>query len=171
MSTGLNLELAKTVLRQGELRLSAQLMVGLAAVQRATALTGIFAVAATAALGFSTWAMGSTTANIPLGAGGIVTGLFFGIAAIQCVRVALPAKFATVGAEPNNWWEEGVEGRPLAECLRRESENYQKRIGHNQEVNIQGARLLRCGAYLGIAAPFIGLVTWAGAWVVARAPV
>ena len=161
MTGKLNPELAQTVLRQGELRLAAQLTVGLAADHRAMTLSGIYVVAATAALGFGAGFLSSNTGSTPLGIGGIVTGLWLGIAAVQCVRAALPVQFATVGAQPKSWWEEGVENRPLAECLHMESENYQKRITYNQEVNKRGAGLLRLGAYLGIAAPFIGFVAWA----------
>lgn len=162
------LELARTVLRQGELRLQDQLTRAIASDQRASTLAGIFIAAATvslvAAVAFAT----AGTPNPPLAAGGIAAAVMLLVAGAYCARAAMPVKFAAVGAVPQNWWEDGVKERPLAECLENESANYQRYISDNMKVIARSGKLLRCGAGLGWFAPQIGVVFWLIFWVAAH---
>ena len=157
----LDLELARTVLRQGELRLQAHLGLAVAADQRAVTLTAMFAATALAALGFGASWIDGPAANVPLGIGAVVAGLAFAGAAGLCVWALRPMTFALAGAQPEKWWCDGVEARPLAECLRKESNNYQKRIEHNRRALARNAESIRRALRLACVAPILGLAVWA----------
>ena len=156
-------KLAEIVLRQGELRLQAQLQVALAADQRAVLLATILATAAAVALGFAAAWFGSIPAMTGLGFGGLITGLAFAGGAWLCGHAARPLPFGLVGAQPDKWWNDAVESRPLAECLRKESSNYQKRVTYNRGVLSRNAGTLRRGLRLAFVAPIFGFLTWAAA--------
>ena len=100
---------------------------------------------------------------IELGLGGLVTGLAFIGGAWICGRAARPLPFGLVGAQPDKWWNDNVESRPLADCLRKESTNYQKRITHNSGVIRRNAETLRRGLRLAFVAPIFGFLAWAAA--------
>ena len=155
-----NLELARAVLRQGELMLDAQLRLTIAAMQRATTMAAILTPAAVAALAL---AMNRFPVDADFAAGLAASGATLVVGAGFCVSAIWPARFRVPGNTPRNWWEDGVEERPLAECLRRESENYDDDIKSNRALLARDARRLRLGAWSGCAAPVIGLAVWAGA--------
>ena len=156
-------KLGETVLRQGELRLQAQLQVALAADQRAVLLTTIFAGASTAVLGFAAAWFGSTPVMMELGFGALITGLAFFGAAWICGHAARPQPFGLVGAQPDKWWNDGVLTRPLSQCIRKESDNYQKRITHNRVALNRNATTLSRGLRLAFVSPIFGFLTWAAA--------
>ena len=154
-SKTIDLDLARTVLRQGELRLQDQLSRGIAADQRAMTLAGFCIVTATMGAGFTIEQ--TTWPNI---AAGFVAILLLFEAAMYSVWSAMPGRFAAVGADPEKWWKDGVETRPLAMCLVNESANYHKRIKHNAGVAERAAWLLKLGAIYACAAPVTAVATW-----------
>jgi len=158
-SSKLDLELARFVLQQGEKRLDAQLQIAIAADQRAMILAGIFVAIATLISGAGIHFLSKNELNLPLGIGFLTTAICLIISSVQCIRAVMPGRYGLAGAQPKNWWEDNVEDRPLAECLRKESDNYQKRIAFNSEVHKRNAAILKRGAILGCLSQLIGLLT------------
>lgn len=154
-------KLAATVLRQGELRLQDQLARALASDQRATTLAALFTAAAMASLGFGISILEQQNPDWAVGMAAICTGTLLLVSILLCVIAAWPVTFAGVGAAPDNWWNDNVETRPLAECLRTESQNYQRRIDHNRAAHKAATRWLSAGILVGCSAPAAGLVAWA----------
>ena len=153
-----DVELAKLVLRQGELTLQAQLQLTTAAMARATTLAGLFAVTATAAVGYMLSNYGD---ELALALGGAGAGAALAVGAVLCVSSVWPTAFRTAGNLPSNWWVDGVKNRPLAECLSNESDNYDDAIKRNRASMAQEAKRFKFGAWLGCMSPAIGLICWA----------
>lgn len=158
----LSRELAERVLKQGELRLNAQLQVALAADQRAVTSAAILVAVASAALGFAGAQATNCNIDVPFAVALLVAGLSLLVSAAFCVGAARPVKFALVGAYPEEWWDDDVTAKPLEECLWTESNNYNVRINDNRTVLSHNAALLRKGMYLACVSPLIGLFSW---WV------
>ncbi len=161
MADDLDIELAREVLRQGELRLGAQLQIALAADARAMTLAGLFTAAAAVARGFGAGALEGETPRLAFGAGAIAMGAALVAASMLCVAAAWPGPIWPAGNRPESWWSDGVEERPLADCLRRESANYDRSIVKNRAALRRNAWRLQWGAALGAVSPLIGLVVWA----------
>ena len=162
------LDLTKTVLRQGELVLQDQLTRSLASDQRATTLAGMFTAVALAVLGFAAHAFEGGNLASPAGWAAIGAGLPLLGSVAFCVWCARPVPFASVGNEPECWWSDGVETRPLVESLRNECANYQKRITENSQDLKRAARALRFGLGFGAAAPLGAIAFWSwSVWVAA----
>lgn len=157
----LNEDLARTVLRQGELRLQDQLARALASDQRATTLAALFTAAAMGALGFGASVLGQPDPDLAVGIASLATGALLLAGVGFCVAAAWPVPFGAAGAAPEKWWKDGVETRPLAECLKKESRNYQRRIEDNRTVHARATWQLRVGIVSGCSAPALGLVVWA----------
>lgn len=147
------LALAQVVLRQGELRLQAQMAVTLAANQRAITLAGILVAATTAAVGVGVAQMGQ-----PLGHGALAAAAMFITGAACCIRAAWPVRFRLVGNLPDNWWDDEVMSRPLADCLKKESDNYSGRIRENVRTINACANWLMAGVIAAALAPVAGLM-------------
>jgi hypothetical protein len=147
--------LAEVVLRQGELKLAAQLQVAIAADHRATAFAGLFITLALAALSGAglLWKLGS--GYEALLAGLIVVTALLIFAAYLCVETVKPVDFWTAGNQPERWWSDDVDKKPLAECLRKESENYQKRIIKNNDVLDRNAKKFLYALRIGLASPLV----------------
>lgn len=148
----MDIELARVVLRQGELKLQAQMDIVNAVDARATAV---------AAIGI-TLALASASAVVVLRSIGAWDVLMLGMAATSLVLLAgaavsavslWPAAFRTAGNLPHNWWADNVEDRPLAECLRKESDNYQGRIESNRVRINRKAALFRVSLALMLLSP------------------
>ncbi len=155
-----DLELARVVLRQGELRLKDQLARALASDQRASTLAGMFTAAAMAALGFGASIFGQQDGDFAVAVASLGTGAALLASVGLCVAAAWPVPFAAVGTAPDSWWNDGVETRPLAQCLKKESGNYQRRIQHNRDVHARATRCLRAGVVVGCSAPALGSAIW-----------
>jgi len=97
-SKNTGLELAQTVLRQGELRLAAQLQVALASDQRALLAATILTAIAMAVFGFAVGWLKSGQA--PIGMGAIAVSVVFFRAAWKCSKASFPQKFGLAGAQP-----------------------------------------------------------------------
>ncbi len=157
---GLTRELAERVLKQGELRLGAQLQLALAADQRAVTSAAILVAVASAALGFAGEQATDTNTDVPLAVALLVAGLFLLGSAWFCVSAARPVKFGLVGAYPEEWWKDEVAAKPFEECLWKESNNYNVKISDNLVVIKSNTALLRKGMYLACASPLIGFASW-----------
>ena len=146
----LDLELARTVFRQGELRLGTQLTLALAADQRAITLTGVFIAAATAAVGVGIGFLGAATPNFPIGAGGLVMGAMLLRAAYDCMQSARPIKFRVVGNRPDNWWEDGVESQICSALWLNYRRNFavERLSALHQRANILANLSANLGIYL-----------------------
>lgn len=155
-----DLELARTVLRQGEVRLQEQRALAVAMDQRAAALAGIFATGAAAGFGFAVQAGMDPAARIGIG----MAALGLTVAALCTVRAEWPGTLWLAGADPANWWSDGVEGRALYDCLKRESWNYAARIKKNAALVEGAARWFRWGCWIGVTSPALGAVLAVVAW-------
>ena len=153
----LDLDLARTVLAQGELKLQAQLQIALAADQRAIVFAGFLIAIATALAGY--WTRPDT--SYLAGVWATATGGVMFAGALACVSAAWPRLIGTVGNNPENWWSDGVEHRDLAECLRKESGNYDEWIVANNALLYRNGRMLKGGLLLALLAPFPG---WLSYW-------
>jgi len=151
----IQIKLAETVLRQGELKLQAQLSIALAADSRAGSFASLFMTLALVSFGAAgaLWKLGAGWVSLLVGA--CVETLLLLICAYWCVEAASPVNFYTVGNRPNNWWEDGVSNKPLEECLKKESENYNRRIEHNSEVLNGNARAFNYALWGGILSPVV----------------
>ena len=153
------LRLAETVLRQGELRLNAQLTVALAGDSKAITLAGLFVTLALAALsGVAVlWTIGDQKA---LTFGLIIEMILLLASAYLSLESASPADFYVSGNQPENWWSDNVEDKPLAECLKKESMNYQNRIEKNALVMERSAVLFTCAMRMAILSPIAALAVY-----------
>lgn len=147
--------LAQTVLRQGELRLQAQLQVAIGADQRAMTMGAVFIAGAAACLGFA------SDADLPGLIGALVAAAQLLSGAGLAIGAAWPTAFRLVGSRPNLWWTDGVEDKPLAAALEKESNNYAKYIAKNDDALDAAAQWLMWGAVVGASAPVVGAAAWA----------
>lgn len=150
--------LAERVFQQTEVRLAAQLDVALAADMRAITSATLLIGLAAAALGFCAANFEGEQRGLAFGAG--TTGAVLLFAALLCLAAAWPKKFDLTGNLSSNWWEDGVEKRSYADCLRREAGNYDKRIRRNRDVIAVNARLFQGGMWVALAAPILGFLAW-----------
>lgn len=147
-----NVELARTVLRQGELRLDAQLKLTVAANQRAMTLLSVYIAAALAAAGFAVEGFSS-----PLSLGALAAAIFLGFGGFFCILAARPMAIHAPGNLPDAWWDDNVENRGLYKALKRESINYAKNIEENRQILKECTADYNKGVILGALSPFIGL--------------
>ncbi len=150
--------LAEMVLRQGEIKVQAQLQIALAADQRASTFAGIYTAISIAAFGAS--AAVFQAGAVGLIAGGLAVAVVSLIAAYLCLGVAQPTRFHIAGNRPDNWWSDGVRDRALDECLERESQNYDRHIEHNRVILARNASRIRRALRVGLMVPVAGLVVF-----------
>ena len=154
-------DMAVRVVEEGHKYISGQLALATSADQRAAALAGVFATAATAlmAAGIVLVAekiggIGAATA-IFVSAGGFLTGAFL------CIRALMPIGIYIPGSEPTSWREDLENGRSLEDALHEEAEFLQEKIDENRTDISRNARLFKWGALSGLAAPALGFGVWA----------
>lgn len=150
----------EAVLRQGEVRLEAQLTIALAADRRATTITAAFLALASAGIAFGTNTLISEQPSLQLGWAAIAAGVVYAIAAGVSLLTARPTGFRLAGANPENWWDDDVLGRPIEECQYLESLNYSRRIEKNDTLLKDNALLMIISLWFGVAAPIVGLNAW-----------
>ena len=166
--TNLTKELAERILVQGELRLKAQLAIALAADTRAITAVSVLIGVASGLLGFAGLIYSNhDIGNQPLEISAFATAVMLLASAAICLFAALPTEFRTVGANPENWWDDDVTSRPYEEALWRESLNYAARIKQNLRTIQDNAHLFRAGMVIALCAPIAGLFLWV---VVVHAP-
>ncbi|RDD60496.1 hypothetical protein [Ferruginivarius sediminum] len=149
-------ELARTVMRQGELNLDAQLRLAMNADQRGASLASVFALLASGLLAAAAAKAVPPNGSIALA----VSGALEVVAAVMCVVATWPRPFAVPGNRPKNWWDDGVTNRSLAECLYRESLNYESAISRNRCRLDWSSRWVTFGALVGVISPMVGLLTY-----------
>jgi len=152
--------LAETVLKQGELKLSSQLTIALAADVRATAFAGVFIALAAAAIGAGATILSISGAHWALISAAFVAAGFLLWSGFLCISVSKPVEFYVVGNQPDNWWNDNVDKKPLAECFRTEAANYQARITKNNAILAKNAEKIERALRLGWASPLIAAVVW-----------
>jgi len=153
--------LAQTILRQGELRLNAQLQTALAADQRSMTAAAILIAVSSASIGFGVDAFTRAVPVESLGAGGLLTGVLLAVSSVFCVVSGAPTGFYLTGAIPENWWSDDVHHRSLAQAIRNESNNYSENIKENKKTLKRNAGWFRAGLLMGVGAPFAGAALWA----------
>lgn len=155
-----NIELAKTVLLQGEKRLNSQLQMALEADSRAISVANIFATQAAAALAGILAAAGFDKLSIDLMIALGMVGAGATIACFLCVKAAAPCGFNPAGSRPDNWWSDNVEEKEFYDCLKKESMNYHKYITWNREKMQSRALLVQIGINIGYATPILSIITF-----------
>jgi hypothetical protein len=160
-----SLPVSRRILSDSETYLSGTVAIATAADQRAAMIGGTFVTAATAIVA-GLIALASTSSQAAsLGAvyaGGSVAALLFAAAAGLCIRTMMPADFCLPGTAPENWIEDVASNAPLKKALADLIGHMQDSIVKNEGVIRKNARLFKIGAWLGIAAPVVGTVVWAG---------
>ena len=153
-----NSEMAKVILKQGELLLDAQLKIALAADQRSMVSAGIcaaFAGAITTAIvaNYSQY----RAVDIATSGGVIAVGLL--ISAALFLFCARPTNFKTVGNEPIKWWEVRND-QNLAVAIGGECENYQRNIESNNALLKNNAWRYWFGVKIAMCTPLLGGFTF-----------
>jgi hypothetical protein len=155
----------KEIVREGTVFLEGQLKIATAADARASSLAAMFIAAASAltagvVISIFNSANSPLTSKLPLMLGGGVAALCFIAAAILCIFVLQPADFWLPGLAPENWKEDIAQGKALDECLHERADHIQEQIDANNKLIGRNARLFRIGAFIGVSAPFVGVVVW-----------
>lgn len=142
--TNVKPEVAREILRQGEMHLQGMLQLAIAADQRATTTAGIFlaVVAAVLAVIFT-----ASPSGLLLLAGSVLAASYI-IAGALCILASLPIEFGIPGNYPKNWW--GDRSQPIEITLGQESENCQEIIEDNFEKLKRNARYFRAGCLAAI---------------------
>jgi hypothetical protein len=127
-------EIAKIVMRQGEVKLSAQLTLALAAVGRASSFAGLFTTLGLAVAGTVPvlWTAGARYQGLMAAA--VLEAVILLIAAYLCIQATEPVDFYLAGNRPKSWWDDNAENTPLFDNLKSESNNYSTYIEHNHVV-------------------------------------
>jgi hypothetical protein len=160
------LDLAKEIVRSGEVYLDGQVKLATSADSRAAGLGGMFTAAATAlTAGVIALSVRVFAGRLEFMAAGGLTALMFLIGAILCIRSIMPVGFCLSGCEPGKWVDDVQEGRALKDCLGDRATHIQEQISENAQVLELNARLFKWGARMGIAAPFAGLFVWLAIWL------
>lgn len=151
-----NLDLIKEMLRQGELRVAAQVQLATSADQRATVLAGIYVAAATGIIGALATQPNILT-NKPLFVGAVVAAILFLAGSIFSIWATIPVGFWAPGNDPEQWYADIDKSVSVARALGEQSEHYNDMISDNRNIIKRNATRFRMGAICGIAAPIAGI--------------
>ncbi len=149
--------MARQILYQGETYMRAQLQVGLDADKRAMTLASILSAAATAVLAANIVYYNAKSDFGTLLTGFLVSAMML-VASGLCFWTARPRQFFLPGNHPEKWW--AVATGKLSEEIGGETENYQDRIVHNDDVLRSNGRVLVTAISIAIAAPVCGIIFW-----------
>lgn len=153
-------KIAEIILRQGELKLSAQLMLATAADQRATTLSAIFSAIAVALIGGAATTYANDGIGLALLLSAMLSGLLYLLASAMCAYAARPVDFYTAGNQPNKWIRDRALEKEPQEALLKEAGNYQKGIITNRGAIRQNANRLRNALKIGWLSPIVGFGLW-----------
>lgn len=131
-------ELQKEALREGELRLGAQLQVATAADQRALTWGGLLVAAATGALGGGLALIGKSDPDYLLGSIAILFAACMMAAAWKALVTVQPGQFCLPGNRPVNWlpaeWDcTGSDRRKTHNARMDQAEQLSRHIAENAE--------------------------------------
>ena len=156
--------LVEGALRDSETYLSGTVALAASADQRAAVVGGTFATAGAAiaagVIGFAAAASAENIYRTSIYAGGISAAALFIIGAAFCIRAAMPVGFHLPGTRPSDWAEDVAKGRSLIECQQDLMDIRETAIKENLAVIEKNARNYKIGAWVGIAAPVIGVAIW-----------
>jgi hypothetical protein len=158
-------EFRREIVREGTVFLDGQLKVATAADARSAGLAAMFIAAATAltagvVISIFNASGAALPARLPMMFGGGVAALCFITAAFLCIIALRPVKFWLPGLAPKHWSDEIASGRDLDDCLGERAKNIQEQIEENTQVIENNAKFFRRGVWIGVSAPFIGLIVW-----------
>lgn len=151
-----NIELVKEALRQGELRLSAQVQLATSADQRATVLAGIYVAAATGVIA-ALASLDAVKQAPPLVIGGATAAICFLVGAVFCIHATLPIDFWTPGNDPQEWYGDIEQNKDVQVALGEQAEHFNTHILANRKSIDRNAARFLIGALTGISAPIVGL--------------
>lgn len=155
--SGVSLDMVRQIHLQAETYLKAQLQVGLAADQRASTMSSIFAATAAALLALA-FNYGTRSETVPIMSALIVTGAVLLIAAGCGAWSAQPVAFWYPGNIPANWYD--CRDSPLVEVLGGEAENLNGHILKNARILKENQAWLRGALVLSVLAPIFGCIAW-----------
>lgn len=144
------------IVRQGEVRLAAQVQVALAADQRAVTTASILTAIFTACIGGAIAVLTSASPNHALGLAGLGTGIMFIAAAFEAARAARPVDFHLQGWPPAQWMNEADLRRPLPQSQGEQAEIMQEMIEHNLHVMTGNSGHMAWAMRFALGAPFAG---------------
>jgi hypothetical protein len=155
----MSIELAREIVRQGEVRLAALTTLATAADLRATTLCGIFGASAIG-IGAATLAYFTTThteSGLILGGAAAACGLF--CAALVAARAGAPSDFWLGGGSPDllrQWaWNNG-EWRGELEMLEATAQRHAESINKNGTASRGSAKRLVLSLLIAFASPALG---------------
>lgn len=157
--TNVSDEMAKTILKQGELFLQAQLQAGIAADQRAARTGGIFTTLGTGVLAATLAYGASPDPSVAVYNAGVTVFAMMIFSALMALLSARPTKFFFAGNHPKQWFDVAKNSSLAAEIMG-EAENYQARIEANAAVLRWNGRLLMASNLIAVLAPVGGYVVW-----------
>lgn len=154
-------EIARQIVRHGELQVQAQLQTALAADQRSMTFSAVMAALTTLALGAALAILSDETPTRDVGIPMLVVGTVFVLSLFFAVLSARPIEFVFPGNHPKQLYENAAYlAGPISENLGTDAENYQTTIEANEKRMKKNARLLLCAYWLSFAAPILGALTW-----------
>jgi hypothetical protein len=144
------------IIRQSELRLQTQCQIATQADQRATVLAGIYAAAATGVIVAVATTPKSLTTSVEIGAGFAI--ILFLLGAFFCVLSIMPVTIRAPGTDPQLWYADVLSARTLVDALGEQAQNYDEMIRENRATMAKNGARFSIGAFLGISAPFVGVI-------------
>lgn len=155
--TGVDIEMARQILAQGEAALQAQLQLAIASDQRATTAASIFVSMATA-VAAAFIAFWDNTQDSSALWGGLTGAAFLLVGGALAAFAARPTDFFIPGNHPRQWYE----GRNsvLATMVGGEAEDVQRRIEANDTLMFANQRWLKAGFAAVMIAPLASLLVW-----------
>lgn len=153
-------EIVRQIVLSGEQYITGQVTLATSADQRASVLGGVFTAAGTVAIGGLIAAVAGGNVSLAIVVGALLSAALFLIGAALCISTVLPADFYLPGTRPANWYEDLADKKELLESFGEYAENCQEKIDANSNVLSRNAQRFIWGAYMGVIAPLVGLVTW-----------
>jgi hypothetical protein len=141
------------VVREGELKLDAQLQTALAADNRSLTISGLSLTASTTLLGGAAILTGETHPDLPVIGIAALLGVALLSAGILAMLAARPVSFFLPGNEPENWvpsaWDlPAGAGRTLKRARVEQARVIQKLLSSNSLTAQRNARLVRAALWI-----------------------
>lgn len=149
-------EVARELMRFGEMQLHAQLTIAIASDQRASMMCGVLVTSMLACFG---------AAGVSYNAGltvFLVATLFAGVALLvailACIKAFWPGMIYLPGTQPKQWLGEDVLYGCLVDTMVHQSTRYQEMIDSNELKNALAAKWLKRGILVAVSSPAIGAI-------------